>query len=227
MRSILGGLGAACLAIGVATSAQAASVVRTVDGSVLTNGYMNVSDLPANGGAYQFGSSWGIPDLRADVSASSVTLKANAVGDPSSYWYTPSGGPGATGNKIMDANLYTDTPAGIANGDTLTFTGNVISNTMVAGYTATAFIKDFAPDYSSNITTAVPLTPGVFSITVTTDPGAGRHIQYGFEMIGANAWITDADAKGSVVINAIVAPEPASLTALGAAGLLLGRRRRA
>ena len=37
-------------------------------------------------------------------------------------------------------------------GQHLTFTGNVLSNTLVSPYTSVAFIKDFAPDFSSNVT---------------------------------------------------------------------------
>ena len=36
-------------------------------------------------------------------------------------------------------------------GQTLTFKGNVLSNSLVSPYTSVAFIKDFAPDYSSNV----------------------------------------------------------------------------
>ena len=41
----------------VAASSPAATV--TVDPGASWLGYMNVSDLPANGGAFQFGSGWG------------------------------------------------------------------------------------------------------------------------------------------------------------------------
>ena len=45
------------------------------------------------------------PDLKATFAGPVLSLKANTIGDPNPYWYTPSGGPGSTGNKIMDASF--------------------------------------------------------------------------------------------------------------------------
>ena len=129
-----------------------------------------------------------------------MTLTPNTIGDPNSYWYTPSGGPGATGNKIMDANLYVQTVDGTFTGQTVTFTGTVQANTLVSPYTSVAFIKDFAPDYSSFISVTAPLTPGTFSVSLDTINDPSRHVQYGFETIGPNVWVTDVAAKGSVKI---------------------------
>jgi hypothetical protein len=229
MRSIFGGVAAVCIAIASASAVNAASVSRTVDPSATWVGFMNVSEVPENGGAYVFGSGWGTADLRAAFSGPTLKLQANNINDPNAFWYQGGGAPGAIGNKIMDANMYVDTPPGVANGDTLTFTGTVLENTFVAGYTTVAFIKDFAPDFSSSVSTTIALTPGDFSISLATIADPTRHIQYGFETIGRNAWVTDADAKGYATITASGAavPEPVSLTALGAAGLLAARRRRA
>ena len=51
--------------------------------------------------------------------------------------------------------MYVET-TGVFSGTTLTFEGNVLANTLVGnvnqlgnGWTSVAFIKDFAPDYSS------------------------------------------------------------------------------
>jgi hypothetical protein len=203
-------LGAALL-FGTAAIAKADSTV-TVDPGASWLGYMNVFDLGMN---YQFGSGWGVADLCATFSGPTLTLTPNTIGDPSPYWYTPSGGPGATGNKIMDANLYVET-TGTYVGQNLTFTGFVLNNTLVSPYTSVAFIKDFAPDYSSfNVVTA-PLVNGVFSITLATVNDPARHIQFGFETIGPNVWVTDVASKGLVQITAV--PEP-SIAALAVAGL--------
>jgi hypothetical protein len=42
-------------------------------------GYMNVFDLPGDGGGYQFGSSWEVAALKstADVGANTLTLQPN------------------------------------------------------------------------------------------------------------------------------------------------------
>ena len=104
-------------------------------------GFMNVSNLPSDGGAYQFGQSWGTADLAATFSGPVLTLAPNSIGDPASYWYLPSGGPGSTGNKTMDANMYVEQPAGTYAGQTLTFKGNVLSNSLVSPYTSVALSR--------------------------------------------------------------------------------------
>ncbi len=170
----------------------------SVDSSKPWIGYMNVFDLPANGGAYMFGSAWATADLSAVFTGTNfLTLTPNSINDTNSYWYLPSGGPGATGNKIMDASMYVqdDTLAG----QTITFTGTCLTNTLVNGYASVAFIKDFAPDYSANTPVTATLVAGQdFSITMQTT--AGHHIQYGFETTGPDVWATDVASMGKVVV---------------------------
>lgn len=166
-------------------------------------GFMNVTELPSNGGAYVFGSGWGIIDLRAEFNdgASTLTLYPNNINDPSPFWYTPEGQPGAAGNKNMDAVLYIQPADGSLTGMTVTFKGSVISNTLTAAHVSKAFIRDFAPDYSSFNEAAVDLTPGNFSISLGTAPDPARHVQYGFYTVGPCVWVTDAGLFGSVVIS--------------------------
>lgn len=199
---------AAVLLLGVSAS-PAATV--TVDPGAAWLGYMNVFNLPSAGGTFQFGSSWGNPDLRATFSGGVLTFAPNTINDPAEYWYIGGGAPGAAGNKIMEANFYQEFTGSLA-GQTLTFTGIVQENTLTGAHTAVAFIKDFAPDYSSSVTTIVPLTPGVFSVTLDTLNDPARHVQFGFQMSGVNVWATDVAPFGSVQIAAI--PEPATLTFL-------------
>lgn len=213
---------AACAAL-LSGKSDAASV--TVDPGATWAGFMNVSELPANGGGYAFGSGWGTADLAATFSGGVLTLSPNTIGDPAPYWYTPSGGPGATGNKIMEANFYVENSSTLV-GQNVTFSGVVQANTLTSAHSAVAFIKDFAPDYSSNVTMTVPLTPGPFSVSLATIPAPGRHVQYGFAMKGPNVWITDVAPYGSVQIAAV--PEPATLASATAAlvGLAAVARRR-
>ena len=187
---------------------------------------MNVSELPANGGAPVFGSAWGVPDLVAtfDDPGNKLTLSPNTIGDPDPFWYIGGGAPGNPGNKIMAASLYQEFAAGDLAGETLTFEGTVLSNTFTAAHETTIFIRDFAPDFSSVVMTTVVAAPGPFSISLALDPGAGRHVQYGFETIGENVWVTDTAPFGNVMIGTI--PEPASLALLAMGGLTLLRRRR-
>src|SRR5438046_879760 len=161
MRRCLIALSAACL---VALPALGVNV--TVDPLAPWQGFMNVFELPSNGGGFVFNSGWGTADLTAVFSPSALTLGPNTVNDPASFWYTPSGGPGATGNKTMDANMYVQSDA--LTNQTVNFSGTVLSNTLVSPYTSVAFIKDFSADFSSNNTVTAPLTPGPFTLTLNT-----------------------------------------------------------
>ncbi|NQW99313.1 glycoside hydrolase family 16 protein, partial [bacterium] len=175
------------------------TAVVTVDPAESWLGYMHVSDLPANGGAYRFGGTWTPADLRSRFSGTSLILEPNAIADPAPYWYVGGGAPGRPGNKIMQANLYVEKSGSLA-GKSVTFRGTVAANTLTAAHRASAFIRDFSPDYSSSTTVTAPLVNGAFSINMTTDAGAGRHVQYGFETTGVNVWATDLAPLGSVRI---------------------------
>jgi hypothetical protein len=242
----------ACALLCTAIRVEAATV--TVDPGTLTNGFMNVSNLPpgatvlppgaggANGpadGAGVFGSGWGVADLVSSFSGTTLTLAANQIGDPNIFWYqgpnTNNGAPGAPGNKIMDANLYNET-TGTYVGTTLTFTGIVLSNQLNGAvnpynnttYSSVAFIKDFAADFSSFTQVTVPLTPGVFSISKLTSADPSHHIQYGFETKGSNVWAGDPlFAGGNLTAQIAPIPEPTTLALAGIAmiGCMVVRRR--
>ena len=192
---------ALCAVLGPAAGLKA-DVTVTVNSSQTWLGYMNVFELPANGGAFLWGSGWGTVDLVATFSGSTLTLAPNTIGDAAEYWYIGGGAPGNPGNKIMEANMYVEPAAGSMSGQKVTFSGNVSANTLTGAHTAIAFIKDFAPDWSTYVQTTVVLTPGPFSISLDTINDPARHVQYGFQMVGPNVWITDVEPFGSVVIDA-------------------------
>jgi hypothetical protein len=209
-----------------AAPAANAAVSVTVDPGATWLGYMNVFQLPSNGGGFVFGSGWGTGDLVAVFSGNTLTLSPNTIGDPDPFWYTPSGGPGAAGNKIMEANMYVEINGGLG-GQTLNFSGNVTSFSLANTHITKAFIKDFAPDYSSFVESALILDEtGAFNVSLATINDSGRHIQYGFQTTGVNVWVTDVAPYGNIQITAI--PETSGSTLAGlAAGLLILRRRRA
>jgi hypothetical protein len=211
-----------------------ASVILTVDQTAPWVGFMNVSELPSNGGAYVFGSPWGPNDLVSvfDNPNSKLSLYAAPIGTSDGFWYVGGVGmPGAAGNKNMSANLYVEVNDNSLSGQSLTFEGTVLANTLISPWTSVAFIKDFAPDFSSVNVMTVPLTPGPFSVSLVTAAGPGRHVQYGFETIGPNVFPTDLASKGNVMIATVVPtiPEPATALMAGMAaiaGVGLLRRRK-
>lgn len=194
LKSVVLALLAVCvLGAGVAN----ADATYTVDAGVITNGYMNVFDL---GNVFQWGSGWGIADLTATWSGNDVTLGPNCIGDPNPYWYLPSGGPGAVGQKIMEAVLYAE-PAGSLPGQNVTFQGFVLSNTLTSAHVATAFVKDYAPDFSSFNASIITLpASGAFSVTLATVNDPARHVQWGFQVRGVCVWVTDLAPYGNVVV---------------------------
>lgn len=209
--------------VGAVGTAQAVDV--TVDPATLNLGFMNVSNLPPpdGDGAYQFGSAWGFGDLAASYSGSNLTLSPNSIGDPNEYWYQcvggavpPNcGGPGAPGNKIMEANSYAQVDDGSLAGVPVTFSGMVLSNTFTSAHAAFAFVKDFAPDFSSFNHTTIPLpASGPFSISLNTINDPARHVQWGFQVVGVNVWVTDTAPFGSATIGP-TAPTPTQSSSWG------------
>jgi hypothetical protein len=209
--------GSAALAIDV--------VDVTIDSSKMTTGFMNVFEL---NNTYVFSSGWAIADLNATFPTSTtVNFTPNTIGDPAPFWYTPSGGPGASGNKNMEANLYSQFTDGEVSGKLVNFKGNVTGYTLEPGWSFKAFIRDFAPDYSSVVETSTPITgTGSFDFGVLISADPSRHQQYGLQMYGPCVWATDIASKGSVTVSAV--PEPSSLALLAACGGVLAftaRRR--
>lgn len=189
-------------------------------------GFMNVFELPSNGGGFVFGSPWGIPDLTAefDDGANTLTMGPNTIGDPDPFWYIGGGGPGAQGNKIMEANLFQESFGGLA-GTTVSFSGTVLSNTFTDAHEATVFIRDFAGDFSSFEETRASVdAAGNFSISLDTIDDASRVVQWGIQVRGENVWVTDVAPFGNIVLATV--PTPGALAILGMGGLMAGRRRR-
>jgi hypothetical protein len=197
LKAVLGAVVATSLC---AAAALATDVNITVNPADAWVGYMNVSEIPANGGAFLWGSGWGTADLCAVFTGSDLRLSPNTIGDPNPYWYTPAGGPGAVGNKIMEGNMYVE-PAGSLPGVTLNFTGTVISNTLASSHVAKAFVRDFAADFSSvNEQSVVLPASGNFALTINTINDPARHVQWGFQIKGPDVWYTDLAPYGAVVV---------------------------
>lgn len=180
---------------------------NTVEANASANwiAFMNVFNLD---GGYEFGSAWGLADVKSSVDMGANTLilqpnfntYANNPGDP--YWIDPMTGEGA---KNMFASTFVE-PGPTFNGADLTFQSTVQSYTLDEAYDVKYFVKALDPD--NNFADALGgayifdlPTSGTFSITV---PGAelttGLIIQYGFEVSGRNANPANEAALGSVVV---------------------------
>jgi hypothetical protein len=169
---------------------------------------MNVFELPANGGGYAFGSPWGIPDLKSEIDVTSNTISLypnfNTYADNSTdaFWVNQTT---LEGNKQMEASTFVE-PGATFNENDLTFSGNVITNTIDAGYEVKYFIK--ALDPNSGFSDALGgsqvfdlPSSGAFSVTVpAANLPAGLIIQYGFTVIGVNANPNQEAALGKVVL---------------------------
>jgi hypothetical protein len=178
---------------GLASAPLQAQTTVQVDSTKSWGGWMNVSDLSYN---YLWGQSWGTAALTAYFdSTNAVVLMPNTncwnATDP--YWV--SGGAGA---KWMEADFYVDTSTALG-GQDVTFTGLVLSNTLVSPYTSVAFVKEFGPGYSYVGITTVPLVTGE-TFTVTRTIGAGNITQYGFMTTGPNADPATVNTLGKVAV---------------------------
>jgi len=175
-------------------------------------GYMNVFELPANGGGYVFGSAWGVPDLKTviDSAANTITLKPNyntyADNPTDPFWVDTVTN---TGKKFMEASTFVE-PGATFNQNNLTFSGTVLSNNLDTSYTASFFIKalDPANGYSDALggskVVALP-SSGNFTVSATsTELATGLIIQYGFVVKGRNGNPADEQALGSIVVSAPV-----------------------
>src|SRR6266850_1028383 len=130
------------------------------------------------------------PDLRADKLAHTT----NTV------WQDDSGLSDALPGYTADSVFYVDTGSLAGNGDTVIFSGQLLTNSLVGQYASSivAFIKDFDSGwgwYGQSTLNLNTLTNGeVFSVSKTIS-GGGAHIQYGFEWVGPPARTNPAAAS--------------------------------
>ncbi|HET7626027.1 MAG TPA: PEP-CTERM sorting domain-containing protein [Verrucomicrobiae bacterium] len=193
--------GCALMGATVAGFAQSTVSVNPANGWI---GYMNWFDLNMN---YVSGGAWGTADLPTGFSGGVLTLgpNVNVYNPGDAYWVNGDG----SGAKIMDASFYVE-DASLA-GSPLTFSGNVLANTLVSPYNSVAFIKEFTTSYALVQSKTAPLVGGQpFSVNLTSAPG--NIIQYGFETMGPDANPATVAGLGNVQVQAV--PEPSSLALL-------------
>ncbi|GGB80579.1 hypothetical protein GCM10007424_20850 [Flavobacterium suaedae] len=193
----------------------------TVDATSELVAYANWFEL--DGTTYVDGSPWALEDLKTVVDTENNVLvlypNFSAYGDGSDpYWAN-----GETGAKVFEGNTYVENNALL--GETITFTGSAITNTLAEGYEAVAFIKILSADYQLLQYLTAPLVTGEnFSLTSETGSIAGAAIlQYGYSVTGVNANPDQEEALGNAVVSsanlstsnfattqAVVYPNPAT-----------------
>jgi len=157
------------------------------------------------------GTAWGLANVKTTFDGDySITLQpnfstyANAVAVNTQaeldYWTDGQGG----GGKIFEGTTKIDLDPSF-NGQDLTFSGYVVSNTLDSEYSVTYFIKALNPatGYSDVIegTSATINGTGAFSISADgTDLASGLILQVGFTVTGLNANPSNESTLGSVVI---------------------------
>ncbi len=105
------------------------------------------------------------------------------------YWWKPDG----TGAKKMDAVLYVndDTLAG----SNVTFSGWCLTNTLALPYKTniTAFIKEFNTNNWALITNVSKRITNGLKFTISRTTARTNHVEYGFEMVGTNASLSNTN----------------------------------
>jgi len=221
MKNRMSKLSILLLAVGAflgGTARVNAQALVQVDPSQDWIGYINVFELPADGGAYLFGYVIGTPLLQANFAGTNLTL------NPCTYvWETLDTdwvkADGVTPAVNMDANFYVQDDT-LVNTNVI-FVGTCRSNTLTtspepyvtaynnvnayspsnAYYTSQAFIKVYDSGYVLLASVSSNLVAGqAFSITLNTAVAGAAHAQYGFETIGPDQSTNYAFASSNVVI---------------------------
>ena len=181
---------------------------KTVNVSIDHNQYWAGYQSVSLGGAYSAGylGAGGAPDVQGSITANDVVRCAPDIRMDKNFhtdtaiWADAGGLSDPNSGVTVDSVYYVDSGSIAVNGDTVIFSGQLLTNTL-SGQDATtivAFIKDFDAGwgYFGRADTYLwPLTNGeVFSVQKTIT-GGGAHIQYGFEWVGPPARTNPAAAS--------------------------------
>jgi hypothetical protein len=170
----------------------------TLDRHATFLGFINFSDTSFN---YIGGFAYPTALLRGGVGTNGVAslqpnidLYVNGHNYNGGYAWTNSDG---TPNANLEQDFYIENDA--LSGNTLTFSGFCPSNSIDPSYTASAWIEDFAPNFSSLTPVNTTLVAGQpFSITLATT--LGDHIQYGIRLVGLDNSPSSPLTTGTILV---------------------------
>lgn len=182
--------------------------------NVYTNGVVNTTWPPymANwlGTGNSFANTSSIDGSGNITVAPDIRLDQMFPNDPL-IWYDGSSTSTSICSVIND--IYVDTTSIAAGGDTVVFSGTLVTNGLVAPYsnTVVAFIKDFTSSWGFNGMASVPLntlTNGQ-AFTVSMNIAAtGDHVQWGLEWAGPPVRESELANYGSVLVSSNTATGP-------------------
>ena len=204
------GLTVWAIALG-AICAEAVSVNVNIDASQAWNGFENV--YYRNGG---FWTNTAFAPGTAGVIQGSINSTGTVTCEPdirmdrdfhfdTNAWADASGT--STGICRVVSTFYVDSTSIAHAADTVIFSGSLVSNTLAPAYASNivAFIKDYDSTWASygmasvNLNTLTNGQPFAISKTIAA-PGAGNHVQYGFEWSGPPARTNSVSGLGRVVL---------------------------
>ena len=204
MNSLQRKLAIVSLAFGgmVATAISSlAQITVKVDSTKTWSTWLNVFTVE---NTYVYGQAFGAAELRArftpnqaDATRVVLNINTNLYNPADPFWNLPDGTP----NKHLEANFYVDVGTAFGGND-VTFEGLAESNSLPAGWTCEAVIKQFGSGYSYIGDSRVALETGV-PFSVTRFIPAGNICQYGFLLYGPHAAPgSPASLEGvSIVVN--------------------------
>jgi hypothetical protein len=174
-----------------------AEAQKTVNVSTDHNQYWAAYQTCSLGPAYSatYTGAGGAPDIQGTISGSDVVRCAPDIHMDKTFhtdtavWTDATGLSDANPGVTADSTYYVDTATIAVNGDTVIFSGQLLTNILTGPYSNSivAFIKDFDSSWGWHGESLVylnSLTNGeVFSVSKGI-LGDGSHVQYGFEWVG-------------------------------------------
>ncbi len=179
-RPSLGAAVLLCLGTAAAQTAIAQTTIQ-VDTRLPWDAWLNAYEISTPGAPPVVARPWPVWDVKADFFENVISLSPTTTIAQDFWWDSNWIKPDGTGTRDIQTILdYTRDDLG---GQTVTFAGHCLANTLIPGQYAYAYVMDATADWSILTTSTVPLVAGQpFTVSQTIQPG--HHMQLGFGMVG-------------------------------------------